>query len=464
MVNRSRQEMPGTATGLHSSEGNDRRRSRRRLFLVGLFLLLPLGTGLILALLILEPEPRVRQTSQPTVESALRARNLAKQVLACLGGQRESATISAVQEDLNALLTLVGRGERRFSGRVRVTPGIMSVSLSIRLPAIPIRRYLNLLVELLPDERGLNIERVKLGKLRLPRAVALAILRGIIDLGLGNREGSALLGSIRSVGMQADRVTIELRSLPQLKERLKRLQVLLVKLREAGQGSPSQWDRESVDSYYILLLGMGPRTGQPRPESLAEYLGPLFRLARARSANRDPASENRAALLALAIYLGDPRFEKLAGPVLSPELLGRSAFSRQVHLGGRQDLRLHFMVSAGLKLISDQGISSAIGEFKELLDAGRGGSGFSFVDLAADRAGIRFAEQAAGPDGGARRLQKLLAGSPAEELIFPSVSDLPEGLTREEFERLYGGIGKPGYDRMVREIDRRIDRCPAYDK
>jgi len=438
-------------------------RRRWRLFLTGLLLLL-LGTGSLLTL-VFERQPRVRQTSLPTVESAQHAKKLAKDVLACLGGQRDSAAITASEEELNALLTLVGRGERRFSGRVRITPTVMSIGVSIRLPANPLWRYINLLVELLPGEQGLNVQRVKLGKLRLPRSVALAILRGIIDLGLGNREGSALLGSIRSVGMRGDRVTIDLQSLPQLKEKLKRLQVLLVRLKEAGQSNPSQWDRESVDAYYTRMLGLTPPTGQIAPESLADYLGPLFRLARERSATgRDPVNENRAALLALAIYLGDPRFERLAGAVLRPELTGRSAFSRQVHLGGRQDLRLHFVISAGLKLISDQGISSAIGEFKELLDAGRGGSGFSFVDLAADRAGIRFAEQAADPDGGARQLQKLLSGSPAEELFFPSINDLPEGLSREEFERRFGGIGKPGYDRMVSEIDRRIDRCPVHEK
>jgi hypothetical protein len=145
-------------------------------------------------------------------------------------------------------------------------------------------------------------------------------------------------------------------------------------------------------------------------------------------------------------------------------LIGKSVYERPVFLGGRQDLRLHFVVSAGLKLISDQGIGSAIGEFKELLDAGKGGSGFSFIDLAADRAGIRFAERAVDPAGGARRLQEMMSVSPTEQLFFPLVADLPENMPREEFERRYGGIGKPGYDKMVREIDRRIDQCPVHQK
>jgi hypothetical protein len=133
-----------------------------------------------------------------------------------------------------------------------------------------------------------------------------------------------------------------------------------------------------------------------------------------------------------------------------------------VLLGGRNDSRLHFIISAGLKLISDQGISSAVGEFKELLDAGKGGSGFSFVDLASDRSGIRFAEVATDTDGGARRLQKLLAANPAEMQFYPVVADLPENLPEPEFKQRYGGVNDARYNGMVREIDRRIHICPAY--
>jgi hypothetical protein len=131
-------------------------------------------------------------------------------------------------------------------------------------------------------------------------------------------------------------------------------------------------------------------------------------------------------------------------------------------LGGRRDLRLHFVISAGLKVLTDQGISTAIGEFKELLDAGKGGSGFSFADLAADTAGIRFAETAADSNGGARRLQDLLSSDPTERLFFPVVDDLPENMPKDEFERRYDGLNSAAYDSMVSEINRRIDQCPAY--
>jgi hypothetical protein len=437
-------------------------KKRKRTLLIALLLITPLGLLLLLACLVVEREPLIVETAVPTVDSALRARNLARNVLDTLNSQQERAAITASEDDLNALMTLVGRGEQRFAGRVRVTPGIMFVRVSVRLPANPLGRYLNLRGELLPDERGLNINLVKIGKLGFPRALSTALLKGLLNLGLGNSEGSALMASVQSLALTRDTVTLNLRSVPQLKERLKRLQGSLGRLRDLSQGGEAPWDSSLVALYYGRLLQTGQNFQALPPPSLASYLGPLFRLARERSATEDPVKENSAALLALAIYLGDPRFDKLAGLNLKPDLLGRSAYSQGVHLGGRQDLRLHFVISAGLKLLTDQGVSTAIGEFKELLDAGRGGSGFSFVDLAADRAGIRFAEAVADPNGGARRLQQLLAGNPTELLFFPIAADLPENMPKVDFEQRYGGVNNIKYKGMVGEIDRRIDSCPAY--
>ena len=460
-------EKPGSKSSRQSYDGQpsgSRKpvKKRRRSFFIALILITPLALLLLLACLVIEREPLVVETEVPTVESALRARNLARVVLDTLNERRETASITASEDDLNAVMTLVGRGAKSFSGKVGVTPVKMIVKVSVRLPPIVLGGYLNLKGELLPDERGLNINLVKVGKLGCPRPLALAMVKGLINIGLGNSEGTALMESVQSLTLTGNTVTVNLRSVPLLKERLKRLQVFLSRMRDIGQWGDTPWDSSLVGRYYGRLLETGRNFQGVPPPSLASYLGPLFRLARERSATGDPVKENSAALLALAIYLGDPRIDKLAGLNLKPELLGRSAYSQGVHLGGRQDLRLHFVISAGLKLLTDQGISSAIGEFKELLDAGRGGSGFSFADLAADRAGIRFAETAADPNGGARRLQELLAGNPAEHLFFPPVADLPENMPKNEFEQRYKGVNSATYSGMVRDIDRRIDRCPAY--
>lgn len=456
-----------TAPSSQSFQGkpSDARVSKRKRCLLLLCVMLfaaPLGLLLLLAGMAVENEPLVMETSVPTVDSVQRAKSLAKAVLNTLNGQGETASISASQDDLNAVMTLIRRADPRVSGKVWVKPRFLSVQTSIRLPSNPLGRYLNLQGVLLPDQNGLNMESMKIGRLHLPRRPARALLRGALDLGLGNGEGTALMTSVRSLDLSEGTVTVNLRSVPRLKERLKRLQAKLSDIRELTRGGATPWDNSQVSAYYARLLETDRHLQTTTPTSLTVYLGPLFRLARDRSVQGDPVRENGSALLALAIFLGDHRFEKLAGVSLDPALRGRMPLTRNVQLGGREDLRLHFIISAGLKLLTDQGASTAIGEFKELLDAGRGGSGFSFVDLAADRAGIRFAEVSTESAGSARRLQNLISENRSEVLYFPNVAALPEDMTKISFERQYGGVDGRRYHELVTEIDRRIGRCPLY--
>jgi hypothetical protein len=437
-------------------------RKKRWPFIIALTIIIPLLLMLLLAGLALEKDPLVVTTSVPTVESAQQVKFLAKTILGALGDQREISVIAASERDLNAVMLLAGRGVRRFSGQAFVTPSTLRVNISVRMPRNPFGHYLNLRGEILPDNRGLNVHGVTIGKLPLPGWLVWSLSKSILNLAMGNNDGSVLLESIRSLDLTREAVVVKIASLSRNKERLKRLQQVLSKLAHLGQSEKKLWDAEVIPQYYTRLLETERLFQPPANPSLADFLRPLFHLARERSAAGDPVTENSSALMALSIYLGNPLFDKLANVSLPKELLGRSAYFQKVPLGGRQDLRLHFIVSAGLKLLSDQSISSAIGEFKELLDANRGGSGFSFVDLAADRAGIRFVEVATDPAGGARRLQELLADRSGEALFFPIVADLPEDLPQAEFEQRYKGLDSAEYQSLVREIDRRINHCPVY--
>jgi hypothetical protein len=94
---------------------------------------------------------------------------------------------------------------------------------------------------------------------------------------------------------------------------------------------------------------------------------------------------------------------------------------------------------------------------KETLDA-QGGSGFSFADLAGDRAGIRFAE------GVLKNRFKLpiLAKSFTVRDFVPKIDSLPEGLQTADFSRDYGGKGDQRFELLIEEIDRRINELPPY--
>ncbi|MBN1490432.1 MAG: hypothetical protein JXA69_11000, partial [Phycisphaerae bacterium] len=122
----------------------------------------------------------------------------------------------------------------------------------------------------------------------------------------------------------------------------------------------------------------------------------------------------------------------------------------------------HFFVSAGVALMSTESVSDAAGLLKEELDAGEGGSGFSFGDLAADRAGTTFALAATRNEAAARAMQDRITRGFREEDFLPPVEDLPEGLSDAEFTARYGGVHGEGYRKLMAEIERRIAECPAY--
>ena len=86
---------------------------------------------------------------------------------------------------------------------------------------------------------------------------------------------------------------------------------------------------------------------------------------------------------------------------------------RTVTLQGRVDWAQHFIISAALTLVGGDIISDAIGLFKEVEDS-RIGSGFSFADLAADKAGTRFGGYATSVRQ-ASELQERLAVIPRED-------------------------------------------------
>jgi hypothetical protein len=110
-------------------------------------------------------------------------------------------------------------------------------------------------------------------------------------------------------------------------------------------------------------------------------------------------------------------------------------------------------VSALLAAEGTTPLSRAVGIYKEIADS-RGGSGFSFNDIAADRAGTRFGERAVRDPAA---LQALVARGVSDADLMPRFDDLPEFMAEPEFLRRFGGVGAPAYNQMIAEIDRRVD-------
>ncbi len=186
-----------------------------------------------------------------------------------------------------------------------------------------------------------------------------------------------------------------------------------------------------------------------------------FRFAEDNSHNTDPVLLNQAAILALGVILGDERLADVARRQIDESRLPEAEGLRdRITAHGRSDWPRHFWVSAALTLLSDANRSITVGITKELMDATPGGSGFSFADLAANAAGNRFALVATQDAASARATQRrIMRGAPVGDYL-PDLRGLPEGLTRDQFQTEYGGLGGEGTQRVVAEINRRLATLP----
>ena len=178
------------------------------------------------------------------------------------------------------------------------------------------------------------------------------------------------------------------------------------------------------------------------------------------------SNAKRAMLLALGIFIDDTRTLR--------SLPGISNFIERVELEElrnerlkvlgeptmreRPDLTKHFLVSAHLVVAGGKLATSAAGLAKEMKDA-QGGTGFSFVDMAANHAGIAFAEHVL---SGELPLADLALRFHVDDYL-PTLRGLEEGLSTADLQKNYGGAALPEIAKAIEQIKQRVLNLPAYD-
>ncbi len=196
-------------------------------------------------------------------------------------------------------------------------------------------------------------------------------------------------------------------------------------------------------------IGDTPR-GRPLP--LRELLPDLLAVP----GDNSPA-QLRATLLVLAVYLAEKDLANLTPEARRwPRIPAANILLRERH-----DTAQHFTVSAALAAWAGEPVADAIGLWKEIDDM-RHSSGFSFADLAADRAGTRFGQLlATDPEGLRRRLRAPLH----DDDFIPRIDDLPEYLDDAKFKQRFGSVdpkASPAYAAMQRTIETRLGQLPFY--
>ena len=422
-----------------------------------LFILVPIMTIAYIS----DSRALVVESATVDAKSAIKAKNVAKQLYRDLmnGNSNRISTLKLSEDEINGIVALGTRGLPRLKGRVNVTPMGIKGAFTLNVPDNPLGEYINLTGTVFPSSKGLVIENISLGSLDISGNLAKSLIETALNkLIAGDTFGTKLINAIVSVKVDHSTLILSYHSIPGLSNAIDSTKGQIKELRDdlAILGDPKVVKRyyEQICNFHSKIDGFGQA-------SVGYYLDTAFSYADKRShISENPVEENLAALMALAIFLGSSRFDSVVGALDEQTLATCQPRNSQMVLANRNDLRLHFIFSAALKVISDSAISFASGEFKELLDTQEGGSGFSFVDLAADRAGIRFAELAL-DEKGAKRLQQMAPELRQEKTFFPSIADLPEGISQQVFDER-GGIESDYYKQHLATINQRINGLTLY--
>ncbi|GGD48337.1 hypothetical protein [Lacimicrobium alkaliphilum] len=412
--------------------------------LIGM-MLLSAGVVGVLLVLVIDSQPLVESDSAAQVEEADSVTELLPQLRNAYAHSEQEQVLSISAQQLESLVGVIQRARAGFRGQVNIAQGLGVLAISYELPLAG--TYLNLSTELKAGP-GIQLGTMQLGDISLPGNGVLSLFSMLVDWKLDTHIASELMDRVQQVDISSNAMAIRLAPFADLLQQLREMPPSVL--------SPEDEQKQQRVRHYLALLD-SLEVPETSTLSLHYYLQPLFEQASARAVDTDAVRENESALLALAIYTGNRHFARFVGL----QALPRRGHRMDIVLAGRQDLQLHFIYSAAIKLLSDQGISIAVGEFKELMDRGEGGSGYSFVDLAADMAGVRLARAALEPDR-ARLVQQRLARAQDSRVYFPAVLDLPEGMDKDEFSRRFQAVDSPAYQQQVDKIKARLKALPLY--
>ena len=344
-------------------------------------------------------------------------------------------TIQVGAEDLDLALNYLANRYARGSATVVLREGGASVRASLALPANPLGNFVNIDAALVEGPGLPAVERLTIGRLSLPSFVANRLVQWALEKAQTQTAVGAATDAIKRVAMRGGVLQVEYEWSERLPDAI----------RTALLSSDDQARLKAYQARIGQVAAAGGASALPMEDLLRALLGAAEERA------GDAAAENRAALIALAFFVNG---KGLAAIIPAAKDWPRPR-ARNVTLGGRHDFAQHYSISAAIAASAGSPLADAVGLYKEVDDS-RGGSGYSFNDIAADRAGVRLGELASASAAGARKVQRVAAARLSAADILPAVKDLPEFMQEAEFKRRYGGIGGPEYKKMMAEIERRV--------
>ncbi len=352
-------------------------------------------------------------------------------------------TIHLNKKDLNIAINYLLNLLIQSSSQITLKENSLNLQITLSLPSNLFGKYLNFTFNLSKIAGFPAINSLKIGRIAVADEFAGQLIESVIKYTPLKQYYILAAQHISNIRIGADGLSI----------------TYLTNFEDAANNTPLQ-ENQSYQSliFYQQQINQIILKHNPRWRlSLSELLQPLFLSAFQRSTVDNAIEENRALIIAVSSYVNKEELKSFLPLNLT------IAKQYPVFLYRRIDMAKHFVASAALAATGATTLANMLGQEKELSDA-QSGSGFSFIDLACDRAGLKFGQIATATPESARKLQKAMYNIENYRAFMPDVRDLPEAMNSHVFKQKYGSIYSPAYQNMLKLIDERIAALPVYQK
>lgn len=407
------------------------------LFTICLFFI-PLLTLAAFLMLAIETQPRVDRQVTLTSEHIARAKHI-------IDTHRNQVAIdqlaiaSILSEDADIVANYLANRFTKGNAQISIADQSAHIHLSLPIPQSLFNGYLNFEATLIQTAALPQLQSARIGNLALPDFLTNLLISQLIYSLQRNPNIHKGLDAIKLVQISPNKINIMYHR--------QNNNLLTQEINFPGFSKKAQ----TQIYHYHMLLVKNSRQSSTKTVSLSEILPPLMHIAAKHSINGDALEENRAVILATAIHaLG------MSTKLFIPDAINWPRPAEQlVTLEGRHDFAKHFIASAAITAYTNTKLSDAVGLFKEIIDS-RHGSGFSFSDITANRAGTQFGKKAVASTADAQQLQRLVSGGLNDADLMPPWSDLPENMSKTEFKARFGNINTPAYKNMMQVIESRV--------
>ncbi len=406
--------------------------------------------------LCIDENPLIQQNAKLTFDNIKEAKRIINENRPKRLYSNRKKTLHLSEGEINLLLSYAisqGLGSESLFSRVKVMNNSANITMTAKLPKRFFGDYINLRLNVEKSEHLIDPGNCQIGQLKIPKVV-LTPLISFLHRSLLKTARYADLWShtknIDQIDLKNKNVTVRYRLNYGTIEDIK----------DTGRTFLIPDDQQKRLILYYNHLSMLTQSYKTKQNAMVPIIKGMISFAQMNTqTSHDPVLENRTAIQVLSLYSVGTRLDRILAKKYHNII--KSVYRTQLKFHNRSDLPKHFFVSAALTVSTGSKFANLIGLAKEIEDSD-GGSGFSFADLAADKAGVLFGELAIATSNSANLFQEKIGHLKNEVAIMPSISNLPEGISQLEFKATYKDLDSKTYRLINLEIESRLRQCELY--